>query len=148
MMPATSTTINPHATRVSIVEPFCTLNSALCTLLPRQSNHLPPTSIEMRHLDRLRADLDDAIPAVDDVALTAVHRDLTIAQHGPLNAIGACDDTDELQLDRRRGRRSRWPGGLRLLREHDGRRHRSLHRRRRLWLISKRVPLQIGRAHV
>ena len=46
-------------------------NGLPCTLCPVRSKSLPAASVEYAHLDRFRADLHDAVPAVDDIAVLA-----------------------------------------------------------------------------
>src|SRR5439155_13965389 len=78
-------------------------------LLSRKSDRLTSPSIEVRHVDRLSADLENPVATLDDIAFTPVKNVSSVAQNRDLSwPLGRFQQADELQRDRRQWRRRWW----------------------------------------
>ena len=65
--------------------------------MSRLPDDLPATPVRVRHFDGLGADLNDQVLAIDDIAVSSVHRrGLAVRQYRPLDAIGALQDIEKI----------------------------------------------------
>src|SRR5207244_1337630 len=91
-----------------------------------QADDLSPTSIKIRHLDRLGSNLQDSVPAFHDLAFVSPVRAASVAQDGDLlRVVRLFSHANELQRNRRqsgRRRRADWSRRGRFDRTGGGRR--------------------------
>ena len=88
-------------------------SSSICNVMPsRQPNRLAAAAVDVRHLDRFGADLQNAIAALDDIPFRARRTACSGRRSAPRSSCpsSAPRDPDELQRDRRQRRRRRRTG--------------------------------------